>query len=138
MFTRSYTVGLRRIDEGKACEFDEEEEVEAEDGAKKVPQIMGKVVVVKQKLLRLPGVCRKMKPRLVLNHMSLQKSAESSCCECTPSKPFRLLCSREVAGGLIVVGGGLVKSLEEEIRVAIRISEPVYKEYFYATACEFV
>ncbi|KAK1366928.1 hypothetical protein POM88_042489 [Heracleum sosnowskyi] len=37
---RSYSVGLGRIDEGKACEFDEEEEEEVEDGGKKVPEVM--------------------------------------------------------------------------------------------------
>lgn len=37
---RSYSVGLGRIDEGKACEFDEEEEEEVEDGVKKVPEVM--------------------------------------------------------------------------------------------------
>ncbi|KAL8096256.1 uncharacterized protein LOC141708435 [Apium graveolens] len=36
---RSYSVGLGRIDEGKACEFDEEEE-EVEDGVKKVNEVM--------------------------------------------------------------------------------------------------
>lgn len=36
---RSYSVGLGRIDEGKACEFDEEEE-EVEDSVKKVPEVM--------------------------------------------------------------------------------------------------
>lgn len=37
---RSYSVGLGRIDEGRACEFGEEEEEEVEDGAKKVSEVM--------------------------------------------------------------------------------------------------
>lgn len=36
---RSCSVGLGRIDEGKACEFDEEEE-EVEEGVKKAPEVM--------------------------------------------------------------------------------------------------
>lgn len=37
---RSHSVGLGRIDEGKACEFDEEEEEEVDEDSVKKPEVM--------------------------------------------------------------------------------------------------
>ncbi|KAK1404169.1 hypothetical protein POM88_003774 [Heracleum sosnowskyi] len=92
-------------------------------------QIMGKAVAVKQTLLAVAGRLQETKPRgIVPNHMSsVEEGRVSMSREYDPSKKvtFRLLCSHKVAGGLIGVGGGLVKSLEVEIGASIRISKPV-------------
>lgn len=73
-------------------------------------QIMGKAVSVKQTLLAVAGHLQVMKPRgVVLNHMSSAEEGRITVSrEYAPSKvvTFRLLCSHEVAGGLIGIRGG--------------------------------
>lgn len=90
---------------------------------------MGKAVAVKQTLLAVAARLQEMKPRrIVPNHIaSAEEGGFPVSREYDPSKKvtFRLLCSHKVAGGLIGVRGGLVKSLEVEIGASIRISKPV-------------
>ncbi|XP_074371151.1 RNA-binding KH domain-containing protein RCF3-like isoform X2 [Apium graveolens] len=94
-----------------------------------VIQIMGKAVAVKQTLLAVAGRLQETKPRgIVPHHMSSAEEGRvpvSHEFDISKKVTFRLLCSHKVAGGLIGVGGGWVKSLEVEIGASIRISKPV-------------
>ena len=91
-------------------------------------QITGEAVAVKQTLLAVSWRLQEMKPRgVVLNHMSSEEKGRVLVSQEYTSKvvTYRLLCSRKVAGGLIGVGGGLVKCLEVETGASIRISKPL-------------
>ncbi|XP_017238322.1 KH domain-containing protein HEN4 isoform X2 [Daucus carota subsp. sativus] len=98
------------------------------DAGDELIQITGEAVAVKQTLLAVSWRLQEMKPRgVVLNHMSSEEKGRVLVSQEYTSKvvTYRLLCSRKVAGGLIGVGGGLVKCLEVETGASIRISKPL-------------